>query len=299
MRILVSGSSGLVGSALIPSLTAAGHDVVRLVRSKSANRSKELASWDPAKGQIDVSGLSDIDAVVHLAGESIASGRWNAERKARIRDSRIQGTRLLAETFAKLPAPPKVFVCASAIGFYGDRGDEVLSESSSPGTGFLADVCREWETACDPLQRSGTRVVNLRFGVVLSRQGGALKQMLLPFQMGAGGILGNGKQYMSVVSLKDAVGVIEFVLGNSGVAGPVNVVCPQPVTNYDYTKALGKVLHRPTIFPVPGFAARLAFGEMADALLLSSSRVVPDRLLAAGYQFRDPTVEAALRSALQ
>ena len=299
MRILVSGSSGLVGSALIPSLTAAGHDVVRLVRSKSANRSKELASWDPAKGQIDVSGLSDIDAVVHLAGESIASGRWNAERKARIRDSRIQGTRLLAETLAKLPAPPKVFVCASAIGFYGDRGDEVLSESSSPGTGFLADVCREWETACDPLQRSGTRVVNLRFGVVLSRQGGALKQMLLPFQMGAGGILGNGKQYMSVVSLKDAVGVIEFVLGNSGVAGPVNVVCPQPVTNYDYTKALGKVLHRPTIFPVPGFAARLAFGEMADALLLSSSRVVPDRLLAAGYQFRDPTVEAALRSALQ
>ena len=299
MRILVSGSSGLVGSALIPSLTAAGHDVVRLVRSKSANRSKELASWDPAKGQIDVSGLSDIDAVVHLAGESIASGRWNTERKARIRDSRIQGTRLLAETLAKLPAPPKVFVCASAIGFYGDRGDEVLSESSSPGTGFLADVCREWETACDPLQRSGTRVVNLRFGVVLSRQGGALKQMLLPFQMGAGGILGNGKQYMSVVSLKDAVGVIEFVLGNSGVAGPVNVVCPQPVTNYDYTKALGKVLHRPTIFPVPGFAARLAFGEMADALLLSSSRVVPDRLLAAGYQFRDPTVEAALRSALQ
>ena len=299
MRILVSGSSGLVGSALIPSLTAAGHDVVRLVRSKSANRSKELASWDPAKGQIDVSGLSDIDAVVHLAGESIASGRWNAERKARIRDSRIQGTRLLAETLAKLPAPPKVFVCASAIGFYGDRGDEVLSESSSPGTGFLADVCREWETACDPLQRSGTRVVNLRFGVVLSRQGGALKQMLLPFQMGAGGILGNGKQYMSVVSLKDAVGVIEFVLGNSGVAGPVNVVCPQPVTNYEYTKSLGKVLHRPTIFPVPGFAARLAFGEMADALLLSSSRVVPDRLLAAGYQFRDPTVEAALRSALQ
>lgn len=299
MRILVSGSSGLVGSALIPSLTAAGHDVVRLVRSKSANRSKELASWDPAKGQIDVSGLSDIDAVVHLAGESIASGRWNAERKARIRDSRIQGTRLLAETLAKLPAPPKVFVCASAIGFYGDRGDEVLSESSSPGTGFLADVCREWETACDPLQRSGTRVVNLRFGVVLSRQGGALKQMLLPFQMGAGGILGNGKQYMSVVSLKDAVGVIEFVLGNSGVAGPVNVVCPQPVTNYDYTKALGKVLHRPTIFPVPGFAARLAFGEMADALLLSSSRVVPERLLAGGYQFRDPTVEAALRSALQ
>lgn len=299
MRILVSGSSGLVGSALIPTLTAAGHDVVRLVRSKSANRSKELASWDPAKGQIDVSGLSDIDAVVHLAGESIASGRWNTERKARIRDSRIQGTRLLAETLAKLPAPPKVFVCASAIGFYGDRGDEVLSESSSPGTGFLADVCREWETACDPLQRSGTRVVNLRFGVVLSRQGGALKQMLLPFQMGAGGILGNGKQYMSVVSLKDAVGVIEFVLGNSGVAGPVNVVCPQPVTNYEYTKSLGKVLHRPTIFPVPGFAARLAFGEMADALLLSSSRVVPDRLLAAGYQFRDPTVEAALRSALQ
>ncbi|MFN6104215.1 MAG: TIGR01777 family oxidoreductase [Planctomycetaceae bacterium] len=299
MRILVSGSSGLVGSALIPSLAAAGHDVVRLVRSRSANPSKDLISWDPSRGQIDAAGLEGIDAVVHLAGESIASGRWNAERKARIRDSRSIGTRLLAETLAKLRTPPKVFACASAIGFYGDRGDEVLSESSTPGTGFLADVCRDWEIACDPLKRVGTRVVNLRFGVVLSRQGGALKQMLLPFQMGAGGILGNGKQYMSCVSLNDAVGVIEFVLGNPAVEGPINVVCPQPVTNYDYTKSLGSVLHRPTIFPVPGFAARLAFGEMADALLLSSARVVPDRLLAAGYQFRDPTVETSLRSALR
>jgi uncharacterized protein (TIGR01777 family) len=299
MRILVSGSSGLVGSALIPSLAAAGHDVVRLVRSRSANPSKELISWDPSRGQIDAAGLEGIDAVVHLAGESIASGRWNAERKARIRDSRSIGTRLLAETLAKLRTPPKVFACASAIGFYGDRGDEVLSESSTPGTGFLADVCRDWEIACDPLKRVGTRVVNLRFGVVLSRQGGALKQMLLPFQLGAGGILGNGKQYMSCVSLNDAVGVIEFVLENPAVEGPINVVCPQPVTNYDYTKSLGRVLHRPTIFPVPGFAARLAFGEMADALLLSSARVVPDRLLAAGYQFRDPTVETSLRSALR
>jgi hypothetical protein len=296
---LVSGSSGLVGSALIPSLAAAGHDVVRLVRSRSANPSKELISWDPSRGQIDAAGLEGIDAVVHLAGESIASGRWNAERKARIRDSRSIGTRLLAETLAKLRTPPKVFACASAIGFYGDRGDEVLSESSTPGTGFLADVCRDWEIACDPLKRVGTRVVNLRFGVVLSRQGGALKQMLLPFQLGAGGILGNGKQYMSCVSLNDAVGVIEFVLENPAVEGPINVVCPQPVTNYDYTKSLGRVLHRPTIFPVPGFAARLAFGEMADALLLSSARVVPDRLLAAGYQFRDPTVETSLRSALR
>jgi uncharacterized protein (TIGR01777 family) len=299
MRILVSGSSGLVGSALIPSLAAAGHDVVRLVRSRSTNPSKELVSWDPARGQIDAAGLQGIDAVVHLAGESIASGRWNAERKSRIRDSRTIGTRLLAETLAKLSSPPKVFACASAIGFYGDRGDELLSEKSTPGSGFLPDVCREWEASCDPLKQAGTRVVNLRFGVVLSRQGGALKQMLLPFQMGAGGILGNGKQYMSCVSLNDAVGVIEFVLGNSGVEGPINVVCPQPVTNYEYTKALGSVLHRPTIFPVPGFAARLAFGEMADALLLSSARVVPERLLAAGYQFRDPTIEASLRSALK
>jgi hypothetical protein len=299
MRVLVSGSSGLVGSALIPSLTAAGHDVVRLVRSKSANPSKELVSWDPTRNQIDAGGLGGIDAVVHLAGESIASGRWNSERKARIRDSRVIGTRLLAESLAKLPTPPKVFACASAIGFYGDRGEEILSESSTPGTGFLPDVCREWEAACQPLKAAGTRVVNLRFGVVLSREGGALKQMLLPFQMGAGGILGNGRQYMSCVSLKDAVGVIEFVLQNGSIEGPVNVVCPQPVTNYDYTKALGKVLHRPTIFPVPGFAARLAFGEMADALLLSSARVIPERLTTAGYTFRDPSIEDSLRSALK
>jgi uncharacterized protein (TIGR01777 family) len=273
--------------------------VVRLVRSKSANPSKELVSWDPTRNQIDAAGLQGIEAVVHLAGESIASGRWNAERKARIRNSRVIGTRLLAETLAKLPTPPQVFACASAIGFYGDRGDEVLSESSAPGIGFLPEVCREWEVACQPLKGVGTRVVNLRFGVVLSRQGGALKQMLLPFQMGAGGILGNGRQYMSCISLNDAVGVIQFVLQNGSVEGPVNVVCPQPVTNYEYTKALGKVLHRPTIFPVPGFAARLAFGEMADALLLSSARVVPERLTAAGYSFRDPSIEEALRSALK
>lgn len=298
MRILVSGSSGLVGSALIPSLTSAGHDVVRLVRSKSASPSKELVSWDPAKNQIDAAGLSGIDACVHLAGESIASGRWNAERKAKIRDSRVSGTRLLTETLARV-SPPKVFACASAIGFYGDRGDEVLSESSPPGTGFLPDVCREWEAACQPLANAGSRVVNLRFGVVLSHRGGALKQMLLPFKMGAGGILGNGRQYMSCVALDDAVGIIEFALSNDAVRGPINVVCPQPVTNYEYTKSLGKVLGRPTIFPVPGFAARLAFGEMADALLLSSARVVPDRLVAAGYQFRHPTLEGSLRSALQ
>jgi len=299
MRILVSGSSGLVGSALIPSLTAAGHEVVRLVRSRSASPSKELVSWDPAGNQIDATGLEGIEAVVHLAGESIASGRWNAERKSKIRDSRVTGTRLLAESLARLSSPPKVFACASAIGFYGDRGDEILTESSTTGTGFLPDVCREWESACQPLTTVGTRVVNLRFGVVLSHRGGALKQMLLPFKLGAGGILGNGRQYMSCIALDDAVGVIEFALNHYTVRGPINVVCPQPVTNYDYTKSLGKLLGRPTIFPVPGFAARLAFGEMADALLLSSARVIPERLVAAGYQFRHPTLEDSLRSALK
>lgn len=298
MRILVSGSTGLVGSALVSSLTAAGHDVVRLVRSAAKGSSKELVHWDPAARYVEIDGLEGLDAVVHLAGENIAGGRWTPARKSAIRDSRVLGTRLLCETLAQVQTPPKTFVCASATGFYGDRGDEVLSESSPAGIGFLAEVCREWEAAVDPLRCKGTRLVNLRFGVILSTKGGALKQMLLPFKMGVGGILGNGRQYMSCLSLEDAVGIIRFSLENQSLQGPVNSVCPQPVTNLEFTKALGAVLHRPTLLPLPAFAARIALGELADALLLASTRVIPERLIGAGYAFRHPDVRSALEWAL-
>ena len=298
MNILVTGSTGLVGTALIPVLTGAGHEVVRLVRSKSRNPSKELIGWDPVANYIDAAGLEGLDAIVHLAGEPIAAGRWNAARKARIRDSRVQGTRLLCDALAHLSRPPATLICASAIGFYGDRGDEVLTEASAAGHDFLADVCREWEEACDPARTKGIRVAHTRFGVILSPQGGALARMLTPFKLGAGGVLGSGKQYMSCIAIDDCVGAIVHALGNTAVTGPVNVVGPQPVTNHVFTKTLGQVLGRPTIFPMPAFAARLAFGEMADALLLSSSRVDPQKLRETGYEFRCPTLESALRHVL-
>ncbi|MCY2968095.1 MAG: TIGR01777 family oxidoreductase, partial [Planctomycetota bacterium] len=246
----------------------------------------------------EVPGLNDLDAVVHLAGENIAGGRWNAQRKARIRDSRGQGTLLLAEALAQLPKPPKVFISASAIGYYGDRGDEVLTEKSQPGTGFLADVCREWEAGAEPLRKKGVRVVNLRFGVVLSKDGGAIKQMLTPFKFGVGGILGNGKQYMSCLSLDDVVGIVQFALTHESLSGPVNAVCPTPLTNYEFTKTLGRALGRPTILPLPAFAARIALGEMADPLLLASDRVVPEALMTAGYKFLHPDVKTALDAVL-
>ncbi|MFN9271082.1 MAG: TIGR01777 family oxidoreductase [Planctomycetaceae bacterium] len=298
MRILVSGSTGLVGSALIPSLVGQGHEVIRLVRAKSGSPSKEMATWDPDTGKIDLSGVTPIDAVVHLAGESIASGRWNAAKKVRIRDSRVLGTQTLVQALRALSQPPSVFVGASAIGYYGDRDAETLTEQSSLGTSFLADVVRDWERASQPLSLAGTRTVLLRFGVILSKQGGALQKMLTPFKLGAGGILGSGNQYMSCISLRDVVRAVEFSLTNPAASGPLNTVCPQPVTNREFTKTLGKVLGRPTIFPMPAFAARLAFGEMADALLLSSSRVGPEGLTKAGFEFLDPTLEASLRSAL-
>lgn len=298
MNILVSGSTGLVGTALIPVLTGTGHEVARLVRSKARNPSKEMVGWDPAANLIDKAGLEGIEAVVHLAGEPIA-GRWNAAKKARIRDSRVQGTQLLCDALAQLTTPPATLVCASAIGIYGDRGDEVLTEESAAGTDFLADVCREWEAACDSARQKGIRVVNLRFGVILSPYGGALAKMLTPFKLGAGGVIGSGRQYMSCISIDDCVGAIVHALMNTTVAGPVNVVGPEPVTNRDFTKTLGKVFGRPTIFPMPAFAARLAFGEMADALLLSSSRVEPKKLRDTGYQFQHATLEAALRHVLR
>ena len=298
MNILVSGSTGLVGTALIPALTAAGHEVIRLVRSKSRTPSKEIIGWDPAASYIDAAGLERLDAIVHLAGEPIASGRWNSAKKARIRDSRVQGTRLLCEALSHVSRPPATLICASAIGYYGDRADEVLTESSSSGNGFLAEVCRDWEAACEAARRKGIRVVNTRFGVILSTAGGALAKMLTPFKMGMGGIVGSGRQYMSCISIDDCVGAIVHALNTNSVVGPVNVVGPTPVTNREFTKTLGKVLGRPTIFPIPAVAARLAFGEMADELLLGSDRVEPKKLLESGYSFRHRDLETALRHML-
>lgn len=296
MKVLITGSSGLVGSALVPFLTTGGHSVTRLVRSPPRPGAAEVR-WDPAAGSVDTPGLEGLDAVVHLAGENIA-GRWTPAKKGKIRDSRVKGTRLLAESLARLAQPPKALVCASAIGYYGDRGEEILRDESVPGSGFLAAVCREWEAAAQPAAEKGVRVVHLRIGVILTPAGGALARMLPAFRMGVGGRLGSGRQYMSWISIDDLVGVIQHTLTTTALKGVVNVVAPQPVTNLEFTRTLGRVLARPTIFPMPAFAARLAFGEMADELLLASTRVEPTRLLASGYRFRHPELEGALRHLL-
>lgn len=298
MNILISGSTGLVGTALIPRLTAQGDEVIRLVRSKSKSPAGEMVNWNPEANYVDAAGLERADVVVHLAGEGIASGRWTPAKKARIRDSRVQGTRLLCETIAQNNVRPKTFICASAIGFYGDRGDEVLTEASPPGKGFLPEVCQEWEAATEPARAKGVRVVLLRFGIILSTAGGALAQMLTPFKMGAGGVLGSGRQYMSWITLDDVLNAILFAKDTESLAGPINVVAPNPVTNQEFTKTLGKVLSRPTVLPMPAFAARLAFGEMADALLLASSRVVPTRLKESGFAFQNTDLEGGLRHVL-
>jgi len=298
MRVAITGSTGLVGSAVVTVLSGAGHEVVRLVRRAPAPGAKAVR-WDPEKGEVDTAGLEGLDAVVHLAGENIASGRWNAARKAAIRDSRVNGTRFLCETLAGLARPPKTLVCASAIGYYGDRGADVLTEESPPGAGFLPEVCREWEAASLPAAQKGIRVVALRIGMVLSPKGGALARMLPLFRAGLGGVIGSGRQYVSWVVLDDLVGIVLHALQSGELRGPVNAVAPRPVTNREFTKALGDALSRPTSLPVPAFALRLAVGrEMADALLLASARVVPKRLLDTGYAFRSPELEPTLRRLL-
>jgi uncharacterized protein (TIGR01777 family) len=298
MRTLVTGSTGLVGSALVAALRNKGYQVVRAVRREPVNTDEVL--WNPEEGKLDAAQLSGVDAVVHLAGESIADGRWSEEKKRRIRESRVKGTRLLSETLAKLNPKPRVLVSASAIGFYGNRGAEILTEESSAGNDFLADVCREWEAATAPAGESGIRTVNLRIGIVLSPKGGALGKMLTPFKLGIGGRVGSGEQFMSWIALDDVVGIIEHALTNESLSGPVNTVAPNPVTNAEFTKKLGAAISRPTIFPIPAFALRLAFGgEMADSTLLSSARVEPQRLKPSGYKFLYPTLDEALRHVLK
>jgi hypothetical protein len=297
MNILVTGAGGLVGKALLAFLAAGGHQVTRLVRTPPRPDAVEV-QWDSDVGIREVERLEGYDAVVHLAGENIATGRWTPEKKDRIRRSRVHGTTVLCEALARLSRPPKVLVSASAIGYYGDRGAEPLGEESPPGSGFLPEVCQAWEAATAAAARKGIRVVPLRLGIVLSPTDGALAKMLPPFKLGVGGVLGSGRQYMSWITLDDVIGAIHHAIITESLRGPVNATAPSPVTNREFTTTLGRVLHRPTILPVPAFAARFAFGEMADALLLASARVEPQRLLASRYAFRHPELEGALRHLL-
>ena len=296
VKIAITGASGLVGTALVPFLTAGGHEVRRLVRR--APEGKDEARWDPEAGKIDAAALEGVDAVVHLAGENIAEGRWTEARKTRLRTSRIGPTRLLAETVARLKRKPRVLVSASAIGYYGDRGEAWLTEKDAPADDFLGGLAAEWEAAAEPAAEAGIRLVHLRTGIVLTPAGGALGKMLLAFKAGLGGVMGQGTQYMSWVAIDDLLSVIHHALDHEDVAGPVNAVAPSPVTNTEFTKTLGRVLGRPTIAPVPALALRLLFGEMAEATLLASTRVRPERLRATGYRFRFPELDGALRHLL-
>ncbi|MEW6753348.1 MAG: TIGR01777 family oxidoreductase, partial [Candidatus Latescibacterota bacterium] len=297
MRILVSGSSGLIGTALCQRLLALGHQVLRLVRRPPALDTGEVY-WNPAAPSIDAAGLEGLDAVVHLAGESIAGGRWTARRQRRIRDSRVHGTRLLCEQLAGLDRRPAVLVCASAMGYYGDRGDRVLDEGSGPGNTFLAGVVQEWEASTATAARAGIRVALPRFGMVLDSRAGALARMLSPFRLGLGGRIGGGQQYWSWVALEDAVEILCFALAGEALDGAFNAASPNPATCAEFALTLGGVLGRPTFLPLPGWAARLALGRMADELLLASVRMAPRRLLELGYPFRYPDLEGALRHAL-
>ncbi len=296
MNVLVSGSTGLVGSALVSALADEGHSVVSLMRSGDAEN--EAVRWDPSSGSIDADRLEEIDAVAHLAGENIV-GRWTSAKKARIRNSRVQGTRLLSEALAELSTPPRVMVSASATGYYGDRGTELLREESAPGNNFLAALCQEWEAAADPAREAGVRVLHPRFGLVLSPQGGALGTTLPIFKLGGGGRIGSGRQYWPWIAIDDVVGSILHALKTDSLEGPVNISVPDPPTNAQYTRILGRVLNRPTIFPLPASVARLVFGQLADELLLASQRVEPARLKESGYEYRHPELEGALQHLLE
>lgn len=295
MKVALSGASGLIGSALLPALEGSGHEVIRLVRRKPEG-SNEIA-WNPEDGSIDVDGLQGVDAVVNLSGATIGR-RWTEQRKAEILESRVSSTSLLARTIAELEPRPSVLVCAGGVGIYGDRDDEILTEESNVGTGFLASVGTAWEAAAEPARSAGIRVVNFRQGIALSRDGGALERLLMPFKLGVGGRVGSGKQWWSWVSLDDLVAAYRFAL-ESDLAGPVNLAAPNPAVNVQFVKALGRALHRPTVFPLPTFAVKAAFGEMGEHVLLESQRVLPARLLDAGFAFSYPDLESALEHALE
>ncbi len=291
--LLVTGASGLIGTQLVAALEADGKRVLRAVR-RDAQNDQEL-SWDPVSGKIDRDKLEGLDAVIHLAGANVAGRRWTEAYKQLLIDSRVDGTTLIAETIAGLDRKPRVFACASAIGYYGDRGNEELDESAACGDSFLPELCMQWERASQPARNAGVRTANMRIGVVLSPKGGGLKKMLTPFKLGGGGILGNGRQFFSWITLDDVVRAIQFVVENKSLAGPVNLVTPNPVTNREFTKTLGRVLSRPTVLPMPTVAARLLFGDMADELFLASSRVVPSSLTDAGFSYQHAQLEPALR----
>lgn len=295
LTIAITGASGFIGRALAHSLAAAGHEVRPVSRSPSRAGARGIR-WDPARGELDARALEGVDAVIHLAGESIGQ-RWTPAVKQRIRESRVRGTELLATTLARLTRPPQVLVSASAVGIYGDRGDEVLDEQSAPGTDFLARVALEWEHAADPARQAGIRVVHPRMGMVLSPGGGGLRRMLLPFRLGIGGPMGDGRQWLSWIALDDLVTFVHWLLP-AGIAGPVNAVAPEPVRNAEFARTLGAVLRRPALLPVPRFALRLLFAEMADATLLAGQRVLPRRALEAGFTFRHATLRAALEHLL-
>jgi hypothetical protein len=297
VKVLVSGSTGLIGSALVPELLAHGHRVTRLVRAPQANAGDAIL-WNPEAGQIDRALLEGVGAVVHLAGESLTGWPWTESKKARIRQSRVLGTRLLCESLATLKRSPRIALCASAVGYYGNRGSDVLTEESGPGTGFLATVCREWEDAAAAARAAGIRVVHARFGIVLSRRGGALAQMLPIFRSGTAGPIGSGRQYISWIAIDDAIGAIMHALATAALSGPMNVAAPTPVTNAEFVRILASVLRRPAALRVPAFAIRLLLGEMADEMLLASARLLPRRLVDAGYVFQHPELEGALRHLL-
>ena len=305
-KIVVTGSTGLIGRHIIPFFWTQKCQVLRLVRP-SSDRTEVVRmfpnpeptfSWDPQAGSIDKVALENVDAVLHLAGDNVGKGRWNDEKKERLRESRMASTRLLVDTILAMKQPPKVFICASAIGYYGDRGDEILDESKTVGKGFLASLCEEWESITAPLSQAGVRVVNLRIGVVLSPKGGALGAMLPAFQAGGGGPIGPGSQYLSWISPDDLAGAIYHCISTESISGPVNLVAPNPVQNKKFAETLGHVLFRPAFLPMPAMAARILFGEFADEALLASARVTPKKLIESGYVFRDPDLETALKCQL-
>lgn len=295
MRIAVAGASGLIGSALVPALSSSGHEVVRLVRHEPSAPGEVF--WDPSLGRIDAGSLGAVDAAVNLSGATL-DRRWTRTRKREIRESRAGSTTLLATTLAGMEPLPRVFVCAGGVGIYGDRGDEILTEESETGSGFLAEVADAWEAAAEPARAAGIRVVNFRHGIVLSREGGALGRMLTPFGLGLGGRVGSGKQWLSWVAIDDLVAAYAFALDHDDLSGPIDLTSPNPVTNERFVKALGRALRRPTVLPLPAFAVRTLFGEMGDVVLLQGQRVLPARLLEAGFEFRYPDLDAALARAL-